>query len=73
MVCPTMQTGFLISLYCFHCSSDPRGGIVDHYGGAERQGRLVKREKRGLSAYPNADRHRTLLPFAGRPAQLSRA
>lgn len=35
MVYPTMQTGFLISLYCFHCSSDPHGGIVSHYESGE--------------------------------------
>lgn len=43
MVYPTMQTGFLISLYCFHCSSDPHGGIVSHY---ERSGEGVKEGSR---------------------------
>lgn len=75
MVCPTMQTGFLISLYCFHCSGLARGGTVSHYTRERRSRRSFgKRGKHGLSARSYADRHRTrTLPLVGRSALFSRA
>lgn len=44
MVYSTMQTGFLISLYCFHCSKDPRGGIVSHYESGKVEGSRAERD-----------------------------
>lgn len=66
MVCPTMQTDFLISLYCFHCSSDLHGGIVSHYESrgdeegsrAERDG-FIRHPSTGSSSYdPSFSVHR---------------
>lgn len=65
VVCPTMQTGFLISLYCFHCSSGSRGGIVSHYTGTEKSEKVRKEREQGLSACPNADHPRHSLPAVG--------
>lgn len=61
------QTGFLISLYCFHCSSDPHGGIVSHYGEWRSRRRFGKR-RIGLSTSRPlaADHHRTNPPSVRR-------